>query len=73
MDPPKASLHEFDGTITLEGKDPQYIGIDNLLLRETTLRNTQEAVGLALYCGFDTKILKNQGQLSTYAVKCTTR
>ena len=35
--------------------------LDNLLLRETTLRNTAEVVGVAVYCGYDTKILQNQG------------
>jgi hypothetical protein len=54
-------LYEFEGEIKLEGKEPHAIGYQNLILRETVLKNTNEVVGVALYCGYDTKILKNQG------------
>jgi hypothetical protein len=38
-----------------------YVGYENLLLRETILKNTDEIVGIAIYCGSETKIVKNQG------------
>ena len=55
----------------MKGQELQYIGLDNLLLRETTLRNTDEVVGVAVYCGYDTKILQNQGYYNCYADRCT--
>jgi hypothetical protein len=35
------------------------------------LKNTDEVVGVALYCGYDTKILKNQGYFIFYLGKFT--
>ena len=55
----------------MKGQELQYIGLDNLLLRETTLRNTDEVVGVAVYCGYDTKILQNQGYYNCYADRST--
>lgn len=54
----------------MKDAEPHYIGLDNLLLRETTLRNTDEVVGLAVYCGYDSKMLQNQGYFIIYQDKC---
>lgn len=45
----------------MEGSDPVELQYSHLVLRETVLKNTDEVVGVALYCGYDSKILKNQG------------
>lgn len=61
MDAPNSNLHAFSGYGRMEGKQDRHIGLDNLLLRETVLRNTEMAVGLVLYSGYDTKIAQNMG------------
>lgn len=73
MEAPTANLHEFDGKIRVGEGEQQYFGIHNVLLRETTLRNSEEIVGVALFCGYDTKILKNQGYLGLDVGRCTTK
>jgi hypothetical protein len=45
----------------LEGQEPVEAQYCHLVLRETVLKNTDEVVGVALYCGYDSKILRNQG------------
>jgi hypothetical protein len=47
--------------LQLEGREPVELQYCHLVLRETVLKNTEEVVGLALYCGYDSKILRNQG------------
>jgi len=37
------------------------------------LKNTNEAIGVALYCGYDSKIMKNQGYFLNYLVNCITK
>lgn len=32
-----------------------------MILRETVVKNTDEAVGIVLYAGYNTKIIQNQG------------
>ena len=41
----------------------KHIDFDNILLRETVLKNTDMAVGLIVYSGYDTKIVQNQGKI----------
>lgn len=69
MGPPSPNLHEFEGKIRVGQGESQYFGIHNVLLRETTLRNSEEVVGIALLCGYDTRMLQNQGYWIGYAAK----
>jgi hypothetical protein len=52
--PPSSNLEHWEGTLNSdllnEGK-PFSIEMKSLLLRGTTLKNTDFAVGLAVYCG----------------------
>jgi hypothetical protein len=61
VDAPNPCLYDLNGKVRIGSREQEYIGMPNVLLRQTTLRNSEEVVGVTLYCGYDTKILQNQG------------
>ena len=56
---PNANIYKCNGSLSLKNKEKSYIQIDNILLRGTTLKNTDYVYGVILYTGKDTKIMKN--------------
>ena len=56
---PNGVLHQWHGTVTLEGQEPMVVTEKQLLLRGAKLRNTKAAWGIAVYTGHETKVLKN--------------
>eukprot|EP01114_Cavostelium_apophysatum_P004419 TRINITY_DN1464_c0_g1_i1.p1 TRINITY_DN1464_c0_g1~~TRINITY_DN1464_c0_g1_i1.p1 ORF type:complete len:1137 (+),score=375.62 TRINITY_DN1464_c0_g1_i1:221-3631(+) len=60
--PPNEVLEHFEGTIHLTNgkKAKASLGPKQLLLRGTVPRNTPWTVGIAAYCGNDTKLALNQ-------------
>ncbi|OQR85207.1 phospholipid-transporting ATPase, partial [Thraustotheca clavata] len=54
---PNSSIHRFCGSITLNSGKQESIGVNAILLRGCTLRNTEYAYGLVLNTGPDTKIM----------------
>ncbi|KAJ1725016.1 phospholipid transporting ATPase, partial [Coemansia biformis] len=75
VEPPNTQLYSFKGAIrTLRPQSPEYagstldesardpLGIDNLLLRGTTLCNTEWAVCAVVFTGDETKIMMNSGE-----------
>lgn len=65
VDQPNSNLHQFSGIVTLEGRSEKTIDFQNILLRETVLKNTAMAVGVVVYSGYETKIAQNQGHFET--------
>ena len=60
VEPPNKSVYTFHGTFHLEGKEnPITLGPNNLLLRGSTLSNTDWALGVVVYTGEETKIQMN--------------
>ena len=57
---PNNRLYTFEGNINLRGF-PRLLSIDNnnILLRGSVLKNTKWMIGLAVYVGGDTKLMKN--------------
>ncbi|XP_021100654.1 phospholipid-transporting ATPase IK isoform X3 [Heterocephalus glaber] len=59
---PNSRMHQFVGR--LEWNSKKYaLDIGNLLLRGCKIRNTDACYGLVIYAGFDTKIMKNCGNI----------
>ena len=64
---PNANLHRFKGRADVQerGADPQQplaslpLSMDNILLRGCRLKNSGYVIGVALYAGGDTRIMKN--------------
>lgn len=56
---PNDQLYKFEGTITTTNKDTFSLDHNNLLLRGTSLKNTEFVFGLVIYTGHDTRIMKN--------------
>ncbi|KAI9159401.1 drs2 neo1 protein [Blastocladiella emersonii ATCC 22665] len=56
---PNEDLYNFDGSVALPDHTKVPLTIGNLLLRGTTLRNTPEAIGMAIFTGEETKIRRN--------------
>lgn len=55
---PDASFHNYDGVIEVAGKKYS-LSPKQLLLRGASLRNTAFVVGVAVYTGHETKVMKN--------------
>lgn len=60
-DPPNAYMDSWEGNVFID--EPSKIvansGIKQLLLKGSILRNTDFIIGLVVYCGHNTKIMKN--------------
>ncbi|CAK77311.1 unnamed protein product (macronuclear) [Paramecium tetraurelia] len=55
---PNALLYNFDGTLFLESKKIQ-LTHKNFLLRGSKLKNVKWAIGVVVYTGIDTKVMRN--------------
>ena len=55
---PNANLNAFDGAIEVEGQHYP-LSAKQLLLRGASLRNTERIVGVVVYTGHDSKVMKN--------------
>eukprot|EP00736_Rhodelphis_marinus_P013787 Rmarinus@m.20920 len=55
---PNNKLYKFDGTLT-DGGSVTPLTLNNVMLRGCVLKNTKWMVGLAVYTGHDTKLMKN--------------
>ncbi|KAL7750772.1 drs2 neo1 protein [Sorochytrium milnesiophthora] len=56
---PNENLYNFDGSASIAPDVFVPLTIQQILLRGTTLRNTPEVIGLAIFTGEETKIRKN--------------
>lgn len=64
FDFPNTNLNKFNASIKLKAGSKLEFPLNNknLLLRGCTVRNTDFAVGLVVYTGHDTKVMKNLGK-----------
>jgi phospholipid-translocating ATPase len=71
-EPPHANLYAYSGVVRWSQKDPAHpkeeakmmaepVGLNNLLLRGCSLRNTDWIVGVVAFTGEQTKIMLNSG------------
>uniref|UniRef100_A0AAQ4QMJ9 Phospholipid-transporting ATPase n=1 Tax=Gasterosteus aculeatus aculeatus TaxID=481459 RepID=A0AAQ4QMJ9_GASAC len=58
---PNNRLDKFVGTMRWDGGHYP-LGLDNMLLRGCTIRNTEVCQGLVIFAGADTKIMRNSGK-----------
>ncbi|KAI1827754.1 phospholipid-translocating P-type ATPase [Xylaria intraflava] len=58
---PNADLYSFEGRVTVDG-ETMPLGINEVVLRGSTIRNTRETVGLVLNTGEECKIRMNANQ-----------
>lgn len=56
---PNGQLYQFDGEIKVGQSEPVTMNQKNLLLRGSRLRNVEWIIGLVVYTGEDTKIMRN--------------
>ena len=70
-DPPNNALYNFEGNIEYQVKiedtvksDVMGVGPEQVVLRGSTLRNTEYMIGMTVYTGHDTKIMMNSMKAS---------
>lgn len=61
---PNEQLYKFEGTLTI-GQETHSLDHNSLLLRGTSLRNTDWVYGLVIYTGHDTRIMMNSSKART--------
>ena len=67
---PNEHLYKFEGNIKLpNGGSVIPIDPDQILLRGSCLRNTAEIVGICIYTGHETKIMKNASRAQSKTSK----
>lgn len=57
-EPPQVSIHTFTGSLKLDTVE-EALGAKQIFLRGTVLRNTAWAVGVVVYTGADTRVVRN--------------
>jgi phospholipid-transporting ATPase len=58
---PSAELYEFKGALVQGSPEGLHgMGVSSLLLRGSALQHTEWIVGLVVYCGHDTRVMRNQ-------------
>jgi phospholipid-transporting ATPase len=67
---PNDQLYKFEGTVNIGEENPlanktHSLDHNNLLLRGTSLKNTDWVYGLVVYSGHDTRIMRNQSKSRT--------
>lgn len=60
-EPPNDRIHNFTGRLQLGTQNYVPVGARNMVLRGCSLRNTHWMLGLVVYTGFDTKVMKKSG------------
>jgi phospholipid-transporting ATPase len=60
-EPPNENLEKWDGSLTISDKmtQPVLIGLNQLVLKGCKLKNTNYIIGVIVYVGHNTKIMKN--------------
>ena len=59
---PNEYLYRFSGTLQIGSETIFPIDEKSVLLKGSTLRNTEWVIGVAVYTGHDTKIMKNSSE-----------
>ena len=62
---PNEYLYKFEGNFTLKDGTRIPIDPDQVLLKGSTLRNTEWLIGICVFTGHDTKIMQNSSKGST--------
>lgn len=55
---PNAATTKFTGTVSVEGHEPAVLSINNVLLRGSSVRNTEYVIGMVINTGVDTKVMQ---------------
>ena len=60
---PNNALYKFEGNIKVHDIEERIpLSTDNILLRGSSLRNTDYVYGIAVFTGHDTKVMKNSAK-----------
>mmetsp|Transcript_9438 Transcript_9438/g.10347 ORF Transcript_9438/g.10347 Transcript_9438/m.10347 type:complete len:1257 (-) Transcript_9438:119-3889(-) len=58
-EPPNENLYKFSGVLTCQDETKISVDVDQFLLRGSSLRATSSILGVVVYTGHETKIMKN--------------
>jgi phospholipid-transporting ATPase len=57
--PSNTKFYELDGKLTIDGKESLSLNKNQFLPRGAVLKNTESVIGIAIYVGHNTKLMKN--------------
>ena len=58
-EPPNEHIYRYEGVIKTKAQEKISLSHENLLLRGSSLRNTDWVIGVVVYTGHDTRIMRN--------------
>lgn len=61
---PNNAIYKFEGNLVFPGGATIPLGVDNMLLRGSSLRNTKWVYGIAVFTGMESKVMKNSAKSS---------
>ena len=70
---PNEYLYKFEGSLKMSPDESIPINADQILLRGSSLRNTEWVIGVAVYTGHESKIMKNSPNARTKRSMIETR
>lgn len=62
---PNAATNKFVGKLCVEGKPDSPLSVSNVLLRGSSVRNSEYAIGLVINTGSDTKVMQGARKSKT--------
>jgi magnesium-transporting ATPase (P-type) len=62
---PNEFLYKFEGNLTLSDREVVPLSVDMMLLRGSSLRNTEYVYGVAVFTGHESKVMRNSSNSIT--------
>lgn len=66
IDQPNENIYKAEGRVEFDSGEKRHLDINNIILRSCVLKNVEFVIGIVVYSGHDSKIIKN---IKKYSLK----